>query len=139
MKLNGVEIEPEEAEDAEDETEIAAEAAEETEPKRYAVNWDGPVLTKEAGTVAGPSGQEYYDNLDMQPVIDRLLQAGYEGEYWVREDGVKMFGDYIMVAAAYWVHPLGTVLETTLGTAIVGDTGGFAKLSPYAIDIATNW
>ena len=67
---------------------------------------------------------------------------GYSEEeypYWVREDGVKMFGDYIMVAADLNIRPKGTILECSLGTAIVVDTGDFAKTNHTQLDVATSW
>ena len=68
-----------------------------------------------------------------------MKDLGYDFEYWVRDDGVKMFGDYIMVAADFETRPLGTILETTLGTAIVVDTGEFVAEYPDGIDIAVTW
>ncbi len=50
-----------------------------------------------------------------------------------------MYGDYILVAANFDIRPIGTLVETTLGTGIVADTGGFVKSDPTGIDIATNW
>ncbi len=101
--------------------------------------WAGPVLTKSAGAVNGPSGKEVYYNLDMAVIVDKMHSLGYAAEYWVRPDGVKMFGPFVMVAAGYDVHPLGSLVETSVGTAMVVDTGGFAKTDPYLIDIATVW
>ena len=101
--------------------------------------WDGPVLSALAGVVQGPSGRESYYNMDMTVVIELLRREGYQEEYWVREDGCKMFGDYIMCAANYGVHPFGSLVESSLGTCIVCDTGGFAEADPTQLDIATNW
>jgi len=64
---------------------------------------------------------------------------GIPGQYWVREDGVKMYGDYVMVAADLNTHPRGSLVESSLGTAIVVDTGGFAASNPNQLDIATAW
>jgi hypothetical protein len=75
----------------------------------------------------------------MSGIVARLQRNGYEGEYWIREDGCKMYGHYIMVAANFELHPYGSVIETSLGLAIVCDTGGFVKWNPTGIDIATNW
>lgn len=102
-------------------------------------SWSGPVLTAWAGTVQGPSGKETYYNLYMGNVVDYMHDLGYVGDYWVRDDGVKMFGDYIMCAANLDIRPKGTILETSLGLAIVCDTGGFAYSNEYQIDIAVNW
>ena len=101
--------------------------------------WKGPVLSKSRGTVTGPSGKETYYNLNMDGVVNIMRRMGNEDEYWVREDGCKMLGDYIMVAANLNVHPRGSIVETSLGKAIVCDTGGFAARNPHQIDVAVNW
>ena len=101
--------------------------------------WKGPVLSKSRGTVTGPSGKETYYNLNMQGVVNIMRRMGNTDEYWVREDGCKMLGEYIMVAANLNVHPRGSIVETSLGKAIVCDTGGFAKRNPHQIDVAVNW
>jgi hypothetical protein len=67
------------------------------------------------------------------------MQEYNVGDYWVREDGVKMLGPYVMVAANLNTRPRGTVVETSLGLGIVCDTGDFAKKNPMALDIATDW
>lgn len=102
-------------------------------------NWNGEVLTAEKGTVEGPSGKETFYNLDMNYVIE-LMHANdktgkYENyEYWIRNDGVKMFGDYIMVAADLRFRPKGTILKTSLGQAIVVDTGNFVYMYTFQDD-----
>ena len=121
------------------ETETTSMREEEQEEASQAQGWDGPVLSASAGVVEGPSGRETYYNLDMTPVIDLLRSQGYTDEYWVREDGCKMFGEYIMCAANYDLHPFGSLVESSLGTCIVCDTGGFAAADPTQLDIATTW
>ena len=101
--------------------------------------WDGPVLNSYIGTVEGPSGKETYYNLPMSRVVEIMHELGFEGEYWVRDDGAKMFGDYIMVAADLSHRPKGTILPTSLGMGMVCDTGGFVKWNSYQIDIAVAW
>ena len=101
--------------------------------------WKGPVLSKSKGTVIGPSGKETYYNLNMSVVVNVMRSLGYDGEYWVRDDGCKMLGDYIMVAANLDLRPKGTLVETSLGTGIVCDTGGFARRDPTQLDIAVTW
>lgn len=99
-------------------------------------------LTPASGVYNGPSGKETYYNLDMSGVISIMRSMGYSEEdypYRVREDGVKMFGPYIMVAAELSSRPKGTIIECSLGTAMVVDTGGFATNNPTQLDIATNW
>ena len=104
-----------------------------------AQDWDGGVLSASAGVNYGPSGKETYYNLDMAGVVQNMRNQGYGGTYWVRDDGVKMLGDYVLVAANLDTHPRGSFVETSLGTGIVADTGGFAYSDPNQVDIATAW
>ena len=99
----------------------------------------GPHLTRQCGVFQGPSGRETYYNLPMGRVIQYMEALGYSYRYWVREDGVKMYGQYVMCAADLSIRPKGTILETSLGKAIVCDTGGFTRTCPYGLDIATAW
>ena len=100
----------------------------------------GDCLTKSGGVYYGPSGKETYYNLNMNGVVSNAQNMGIEGEYWVREDGCKMYGDYVICAADLNVHPRGSLVESSLGTCIVLDTGGFATNgSGVALDIAVDW
>lgn len=101
--------------------------------------WKGPVLSAGRGVNYGPSGKETYYNLNMNGVVNIMRSMGNTDEYWVRDDGCKMLGDYIMVAANLNLRPRGSIVETSLGDAIVCDTGGFARKNPTQIDIATTW
>ena len=104
--------------------------------------WEGPVLTKEIGGNMGPAGRETYYNLPMQGCINKMRSLGYSEEeypYWVRDDGAKMFGRYVMIAANWKIRPLGTIIETSLGWSIVVDTGTFVEEYPYGVDIAVDW
>ncbi len=132
-----VEAVEEEKEETEEETkeETKEEPAQEQETSEYT----GPVLNPFNGTIMGPSGKETYYNLDMSGVISIMRSMGNTDEYWVREDGVKMLGDYIMCAANLDVHPRGSLVESSLGTCIVCDTGGFAYENAYQLDIAVTW
>lgn len=121
------------------ETEDAGAEAFTEETSNYQIAWEGQKLTPQAGSVYGPSGQEVYYNLDMSGVVAIAHNAGIEGEYWVRDDGVKMLGSYIMCACGFDVRPRGTIVETSLGTGICVDTGTFAYTDPYKIDIAVTW
>ncbi len=83
---------------------------------------------------------ESYYNLSMKKVCANATEAGIPGEYWEREeDGAKMFGPWVICAAHYKEHPYGSTVETSLGTAIVLDTGTFANKNAEQIDIATTW
>ena len=104
--------------------------------------WRGPVLTAKAGAIQGPSGKETYYNLPMQGVVNRMRQLGYDAEnypYYIREDGAKCLGPYILCAASLEIRPIGTILETSRGKAIVADTGSFARSNPTQIDLAMQW
>lgn len=94
------------------------------------------------GVCNGPSGKETYYNLPMSGVVKIMRRKGYDEQsypYWVREDGVKMFGEYVMVAADLSTRPKGTILECSLGTAMVVDTGEFVNTNPMQLDIAVSW
>lgn len=96
-------------------------------------------LTKSNGRVKGPTNEETYYNLDMDRVIVSMRNRGYAEEdypYYIREDGVKMLGDYVMVAADLDIHPKGSIVETSLGQGMVCDTGDFTD---DIYDIAVNW
>ena len=97
------------------------------------------VLTASSGVNYFGNQRETYYNLDMSGCIQIMRDMGNTDEYWIREDGCKMLGDYIMVAANLNVHPRGSLVETSLGTGIVVDTGGFAESDPYQVDIAVTW
>ena len=80
----------------------------------------------------------------MSGVVNIMRKKGYTEEeypYWVREDGCKMLGDYIMVAANLEHFPKGTIIECSLGWAMVCDTGGFASSKDgwNWLDIAVDW
>ena len=135
---------------AEEEARKAAEEAERKEAEEearkeaeeQASGYSGAVLTRSAGVVYGPSGKETYYNMDMSGVISIMRGMGFDADsypYWVRDDGCKMLGDYIICAANLDVHPRGTTVMSSLGLCLVCDTGGFAYSNPNQLDIATNW
>lgn len=135
-----VEIQTTETTTAEPTTESTTEATTtESTTVVEATEWQGKVLNSTNGAVEGPSGRETYYNLDMSGVISIMRSMGYKHEYWVRNDGVKMFGEYVMCAANLDIRPKGTIIDTTLGKGIVCDTGSFAQANPTQIDIAVNW
>ena len=127
-------------EPAPQETAAPAEpAVVEAEPSYQSSYWNGTVLNPVNGRIQGPSGVETYYNLPMEGCVQIMRNMGNTDDYWVREDGAKMLGGYIMVAANLNTHPRGSLVETSLGTGIVVDTGTFAQRDPYQIDIAVNW
>ncbi len=84
--------------------------------------------------------KETYYNRPMRRITQIATENGIPGEYWERkEDGVKMFGPWVICAAHYGTHPYGSTVDTSLGTAIVLDTGAFANTNTEQIDIATTW
>lgn len=115
------------------------ETANEPEQEYSTPAYDSSVLTASSGVNYYGSQRETYYNLDMSGCVNIMRSIGNTDEYWVREDGCKMLGSYIMCAANLNVHPRGSLVETSLGTAIVVDTGGFADNDPYQIDIAVTW
>lgn len=102
-------------------------------------SWDGEKLNKTNGKIQGPSGNETYYNLPMKKVVYYMNLLGYDYEVWTRDDGVKMFGDYVMVAANLEIRPKGSLVETSLGMGIVVDTGDFVNWDPTGLDIAVTW
>ncbi len=104
--------------------------------------WSEGQITKERGGCMGPSGRETYYNLRMDNCVAYMRELGYdelEYPYWIRDDGAKMLGLYVMCAADWSHRPKGTLLETSLGTAIVVDTGEFVKDYPNGVDLAVDW
>lgn len=118
-------------------------AEESADEEEEAIVWeqdpDGSVLTMSGGVNYYFDQKETYYNLNMDYVVEIAHSQGIEGEYWVREDGCKMLGDYIMVAANRDVHPQGSIIGTSLGLAVVVDTGTFAQSNPTQVDIAVDW
>ncbi len=117
----------------------AVETAAEKVPGGWSPDPDGSVLTVSGGVNYYYDQKETYYNLNMDGVVSIAHDLGIEGEYWIREDGCKMLGDYIMIAADLSVHPRGSLVPTSLGMGIVVDTGGFAAANPTQVDIAVNW
>lgn len=134
-----------ESKKAEEEAKKAEKEAKKAKAAKAAVAgspWNGERLTPVAGVIQGPSGKETFYNLPMEGVIGIMRRAGYseaEYPYRVRDDGVKMLGPYVMVAANLNLRPRGTIYQTSLGPAIVCDTGGFASANPTQTDIAVSW
>lgn len=102
--------------------------------------YEGKKLNSVIGTVSGPSGKETYYNLPMDIVVKYMEDLGYNYSYWVRDDGCKMYGDYIMVATDTRRIPKGTIIETSLGLGIVCDhCESAAESNEIWLDIATIW
>ena len=89
------------------------------------------VLTRSGGVNYFNGRKETWYNLNMNGVIANAQAMGIQGNYWVRGDGVKMYGDKVIVAAQ---APKNTIIETSLGMGIVMD-----YCPAGTIDIATAW
>jgi hypothetical protein len=101
--------------------------------------WDGPILTKSKGVNYGPLGRETYYNLPMQGVINIMRRSGYDAgrfPYCVREDGVRMLGDYIMLAGRVGQFERGTIVRCSLGEGMICDYG---YLEWNGVDVAVVW
>ena len=75
----------------------------------------------------------------MSGVVSIMRGMGNNDPYWVRSDGVKMLGYYAMVAANFDKYPRGSIIQSSVGPAIVTDTGSVRFTYPDALDIAVNW
>lgn len=109
----------------------ALEQQQQQKQESYTAPSGGGVLTPSSGVNMFNNRKETYYNLDMSGVVANAKNMGIEGDYWVRGDGVKMYGNYVIVAAQM---DKGTIIETSLGAGIVLDwcpTG--------TIDIAVSW
>lgn len=98
------------------------------------------ILTAKLGRIQFNGHDETYYNLNMSNIVERADQVfNVSDMYWIREDGCKMYGPFIIVAANWKEHPFGSVVETSRGTGLVLDTGDFAKREPQTIDLAVEW
>ena len=136
------------------EVEVTSEEIQTTEDKDLHT---GKLTARKGYITDGPAGyngndgyETWYD-LDMTRVVeimdDLMEQKGkedgcvYDYEYWVREDGCKMYGPYIMVAGDIVnTRKRGDIIETSLDLAMVCDYCEYAvKWNNSQIDIATDW
>ena len=95
-------------------------------------------LTARIGTIQFEGHRETWYNLDMSRVISKADEAvGMSDLYNVRDDGVKCYGPFVIVAADLNLHPRYSFVETSLGTGVVLDT--HTASDRETIDIATDW
>lgn len=92
---------------------------------------NGSGLTPQSGVNYHNGRKETYYNLNMSGVISNAQAMGINGNYWVRDDGVKMYGDYVIVASQ---DSKGTLIDTSVGQGIVLD-----YCPAGTVDIATTW
>ncbi len=135
-------VQPLHEEDSEEKNQEEILELKEEENIQY--TYDGVVLDAYLGRVPTVDGRgtETWYNLDMSWIIELMRSRGFSEEeypYWVREDGCKMLGDYIMCAANLDIYPRGSIVQLTLGEGIVCDTGGFVVDNPYGFDVAVTW
>ena len=108
----------------------------------YNHEWEGAKLNTIDGVVLGPNGYESYYNLPMGGIVSIMRSMGFsedEYPYWVRDDGCKMLGNYIMVAADLDKYPRGSTSMCSLGQCIICDTGGFIYSTNRTFDVAVAW
>lgn len=94
------------------------------------------MLTAGLGRIQYGNHTETWYNLPMDKCVQRAQDMGIPCEYWVRDDGVKMFGQWVIVAA----HPSKTRytrVQTSLGEGIILDFHTSPDTELY--DIATVW
>jgi hypothetical protein len=94
------------------------------------------ILTAKLGTIQFEGHKETWYDLPMQKVVKSAQNIGIPCEYWVREDGVKMFGQWVIIAA----HPSKikySRVQTSLGEGIILDVHEVDDTE--LIDIATDW
>ena len=96
------------------------------------------VLTAKLGTIQFEGHKETWYDLDMKNVIERTDKMfGMTDLYHIREDGVKMYGPWVICAG----HPNAirySRIQTSLGEGIILDTHTVME-DEMLIDIATDW
>lgn len=94
------------------------------------------ILTAGLGKIEYQGHTETWYNLPINNVVRRAQNMGIPCEYWVRDDGVKCFGPWVIVAA----HPSKiryTRVDTSLGEGIILDTHEMPD--EELVDIAVAW
>ena len=94
------------------------------------------VLTASLGRIQFQDHTETWYNRPMGKVVQRAKDMGIPAEYWVREDGVKMFGPWVILAS----HPSVTRytrIQTSLGEGIILDR--HCVDDPDLYDVAVSW
>ena len=96
------------------------------------------ILTAKIGTINYAGHVETWYNLKMNKVVERADNFyGLSDVYGVREDGVKTYNGFVILAADKSV-PYGTVVETSRGIGLVLDYHTI-KNGENTFDLATSW
>ncbi len=94
------------------------------------------ILTAALGRITYNGHTETWYNLPMNRCVQRAQNMGIPAKYWVRDDGVKMFGQWVIVAA-HKSKTRYTFVDTSLGEGIILDYHTCSDKKLY--DIATDW
>ena len=96
------------------------------------------ILTASAGRITFNGHSETYYSLPMKRVVARADDRYQTNNvYWIRDDGCKMYGPFVIVAADFGTYPYGSIVGTSRGLGIVLDTHTASDRG--LIDIATTW
>ena len=94
------------------------------------------ILTATLGRITYSGHTETWYDLPMSRVVERAdAYYGLSDVYAVRDDGVKTYNGFVIVAADKSI-PYGTVIETSRGTGLVID---YHTTDADVVDIATDW
>ena len=94
------------------------------------------VLTAGLGRIAYGDHIETWYNLPMQNITEKAdAYYGLSDVYSVRDDGVKTYNGFVIVAADKSV-PYGTVVETSRGIGLVLD---YHETDKDVYDLAVSW
>ena len=95
------------------------------------------ILTAKLGRIEYMGHTETWYDLNMNKVVENTDNAlGLSDMYWVRDDGVKCYAQWVIVAS----HPSVarySIVDTSLGPGIVLDRHEMPDKNLY--DIATTW
>lgn len=108
----------------------------------FSIPVNAGTLTKKGGVNYYKGTKETWYNLPMDRIYEKAdRNFGRHHKKWTRDDGVKCYGPYIVLAVNFRKYPYGTTdIPTSLGLGIALDTGAFATEDNLdQIDIAVDW
>ena len=95
------------------------------------------VLTAKLGTVDYAGHKETYYNLRMNNIVSRAdAYYGLSNVYKIRDDGIKTYNGFVILATDWDIYPFGSVIETSVGTGIVLD---HHETDQNIVDVAVSW